>query len=97
MVIAQLKSILPCETDWQIAITCMWCGAGHPAFQRCAAYLACASLSCILSAAGEPEGPELLLRFFAPWAGIDEDPVTGLLRDSLCVLFAAEGYVNMLN
>lgn len=28
-------------------------------------------------AAGGQGQPELLVRFFAPWAGIDEDPVTG--------------------
>ena len=73
----------------------MWCEAGHPPSQRCAAYTY-VPLSSRLSAAGEPGGPELLLRFFAPWAGIDEDPVTGVFRESLCMLFVAQGDISML-
>eukprot|EP00887_Chlorella_sp_A99_P000833 scaffold5.g833.t1 len=43
----------------------------------------------ICTVQGDEGGPDLLSRFFAPWAGIDEDPVTGSAHSVLGPYWAA--------
>jgi PhzF family phenazine biosynthesis protein len=47
-------------------------------------------IGVVVTAPGEADGVDFVSRFFAPAAGIDEDPVTGSAHCSLAVYWAAQ-------
>jgi PhzF family phenazine biosynthesis protein len=48
------------------------------------------ALGVIVTAPGDDEGVDFVSRFFGPWVGVNEDPVTGMAHTLLTPYWAAE-------